>query len=70
MCAQGDSGHSADPRSMAHASGEASFEQLRLTAELASDLVYQTNPAGFIEWVSPSLIHVLGWDPNEIAGSR
>lgn len=70
MCPQGDSGGSAEPSSSAaHASGEASFEQLRLTAELASDLVYQTNPAGIIEWVSPSVIHVLGWNPNEITGS-
>ncbi|NMM21930.1 MAG: GAF domain-containing protein [Phycicoccus sp.] len=45
------------------------MEQLRLTAELASDLVYQTNPAGIIEWVSPSVIHVLGWNPAEITGS-
>lgn len=69
MCPQGDSGQSAEPRPAANASAEASFEQLRRTAELASDLVYQTNPAGIIEWVSPSVIHVLGWDPNEIAGS-
>jgi len=47
MCPQGDSGGSAEPSSTtAHASGEASFEQLRLTAELASDLVYQTNSGG------------------------
>src|SRR5450759_420901 len=70
MCPQGDSGGSAEPSSTAaHASGEASFEQLRLTAEMASDQAYQTNPAGIIEWVSPSVIHVLGWNPKEITGS-
>ena len=70
MCSQSDSGHSAEPNSAAALeSAQASFEELRLTAELASDLVYQTNPAGIIEWVSSSVTQVLGWDPNEIAGS-
>jgi PAS domain S-box-containing protein len=70
MCSQSDSGHSAEPNpAAALESAQASFEELRLTAELASDLVYQTNPAGIIEWVSSSVTQVLGWDPNEIAGS-
>ena len=38
--------------------------QFRLMAENASDVVYQTDFAGVIRWASPSVTHVLGWDPS------
>jgi len=44
------------------------FEQFRLAAELSSDLVFETNPDGIIDWVSRSVTRVLGWEPDEVLG--
>lgn len=45
------------------------FDHLRLIAELVSDLVYQTNKDGIIDWVSPSVTALLGWEQEEILGT-
>jgi diguanylate cyclase (GGDEF)-like protein/PAS domain S-box-containing protein len=42
--------------------------QFRLMAENASDVVFQAEPCGAIRWVSPSVAHVLGWEPAGLAG--
>jgi diguanylate cyclase (GGDEF)-like protein/PAS domain S-box-containing protein len=47
-----------------------SARQFRLIAESASDVVYQTDLGGVIEWVSPSVSHVLGWEPDLLVGVR
>ena len=44
--------------------------QFRLIAENASDVVYQTDLGGVIQWVSPSVLNVLGWDPELLVGVR
>lgn len=43
--------------------------RFRLLAENASDVVYQTDRRGVIEWVSPSVSDVLGWDPDLLVGT-
>ena len=45
-----------------------SENRYRLLAENASDLVFRISAAGIVEWVSPSLETVLGWDRNELEG--
>jgi diguanylate cyclase (GGDEF)-like protein/PAS domain S-box-containing protein len=45
-----------------------SEERYRLLAENASDLVWRTNPNAVVEWVSPSVSKVLGWEPREMVG--
>ncbi len=47
-----------------------SARQFRLIAENASDVVYQTDLGGVIQWVSPSVSNVLGWDPELLVGVR
>ncbi len=49
------------------AESEAHF---RLLAENSSDIVYETDTDGVIQWVSPSIHQVLGWVPEEIVGLR
>ena len=45
-------------------------ERYRLIAENASDVVWQMDGDGTITWVSPSVEHVLGWDPAALLGTR
>ena len=40
----------------------------QLIAEASSDLVYRRSPDGVVEWVSPSVTHILGWSPDEFVG--
>ena len=47
-----------------------SQEQYRLLAENASDVVFRTDLAAVIEWVSPSIAAVLGWTQAEMVGTR
>lgn len=47
--------------------GLSSEERYRLLAENASDIVYQTNGL-VIQWISPSVTHWLGWEPEELIG--
>ncbi len=42
--------------------------QYRLLAENASDVIWRTDLAGNIEWVSPSVSQMLGWRPDELIG--
>jgi PAS domain S-box-containing protein len=44
-------------------------EQLRLVAEHASDVVYQTTSDGTIAWMSPNVQRVLGWDRDALVGT-
>lgn len=46
----------------------ASEEQFRLLAENASDVVYQTDSAGKLVWVSAAVREELGWEPEELLG--
>ena len=49
----------------ARASSERDF---RLIAENASDVVYRASPDGLIEWVSPSVVTMLGYSPDDLVG--
>ncbi len=40
----------------------------QLLAENASDVVFRSNAAGILEWLSPSVTRVLGWDPSFLIG--
>ncbi len=42
----------------------------RLLAENSSDVVVLMDPDGAVEWVSPSIKDMLGWDPEEIVGHQ
>ena len=42
--------------------------QFRLLAENASDVVFRTTPERILEWVSPSVRSVLGWEPEAVLG--
>jgi diguanylate cyclase (GGDEF)-like protein/PAS domain S-box-containing protein len=44
-------------------------EHFRILAENASDVVYETNMAGQITWVSPSVLPSLGWEPALLLGT-
>ncbi len=44
-------------------------EHFRLLAENASDVVYETDRAGHIAWVSPSVLPALGWEPASLVGT-
>ncbi len=46
-----------------------SAREFRLLAENASDVVLRIDPAGVIDWVSPSVSTVLGWDPDALVGT-
>lgn len=48
----------------------ASQQTFRLLAENASDVVYQLDDRGFIQWVSPSVTEQLGWQPDDLLGRR
>lgn len=47
-----------------------SVRRFRLLAENASDIVYRTDLNGVIEWISPSVSEVLGWDPELLVGTK
>ena len=47
-----------------------SEERHRLLAENASDIVTLVALDGTIDWVSPSVRTVLGWDPDDLVGTR
>ena len=42
----------------------------RLLAENASDVVYQTDDDGMLQWVSPSIERILGWRAADLVGTR
>jgi diguanylate cyclase (GGDEF)-like protein/PAS domain S-box-containing protein len=54
------------------ASGRAAEDRLRdayrLLAENASDVVSRTDTEGTIEWVTPSVVDLLGWTANDLIG--
>ena len=45
-------------------------ERYRLLAENASDIVTRVSLSGTLEWISPSVRTVLGWDPDQLVGSH
>lgn len=47
----------------------ASESKFRLLAENASDIVYRTDAAGNVEWISPSMETELGWSVSEVLGT-
>jgi diguanylate cyclase (GGDEF)-like protein/PAS domain S-box-containing protein len=46
-----------------------SEEQFRLLAENASDVVYQSDPHGVIQWISPAVTQALGLRPDDLLGT-
>lgn len=44
--------------------------RFRLLAENAMDLVFQTDAAGALSWVSPSVTTVLGYAPDDLVGKQ
>lgn len=44
--------------------------QFQMIAENTADVVMRLDLDSRIEWVSPSVTNVLGWDPKELVGSR
>jgi len=45
-----------------------SERQFRLLAENSSDVIYQTDGDGTIQWISPSVLEVLGWRAQDLIG--
>ncbi len=45
-------------------------QEYRVLAENASDVVFRCNPAGIIEWITPSVTARVGWTPEKLIGSR
>jgi diguanylate cyclase (GGDEF)-like protein/PAS domain S-box-containing protein len=45
-----------------------SEERYRLLAENASDLVWRTDINAIVEWVSPSVVTIIGWSPEQLVG--
>lgn len=45
-------------------------ERYRLLAENASDIVCLVGIDGTLEWISPSVTRVLGWDPDALMGTQ
>jgi diguanylate cyclase (GGDEF)-like protein/PAS domain S-box-containing protein len=42
----------------------------QLLAETSGEIVYRRSPDGVVEWVSPSVTHLLGWSREEFIGSQ
>jgi diguanylate cyclase (GGDEF)-like protein/PAS domain S-box-containing protein len=47
-----------------------SEERFRLLAENASDVVYQSDAYGVVQWISPAVQQSLGWRPSDLLGTR
>lgn len=47
----------------------ATQEHFRLMAENASDIVFKGHPREGLDWISPSVTDVLGWEPEEVLGT-
>lgn len=47
-----------------------SEERFRRMAERLLDVMFQTDTEGFLTYLSPSVIHVLGWAPEEMIGKH
>ena len=45
-----------------------SRNRYRLLAENSSDVIVLVGPDGMVEWVSPSVRDMLGWEPGEMVG--
>lgn len=46
----------------------ASERHLRLVLASVADVVIEVDPDNTFRWVSPSVAHILGWDPEELVG--
>lgn len=62
--------HDIEDTVRAEAELASSREHYRLLAENGSDLVFRTSPGPSIvvEWVSPSITEILGWQPGDVVG--
>lgn len=47
---------------------ERAEREYRSLAEATTDMVYRTDSDGIIQWVSPSVRRVLGWEPADLIG--
>ncbi len=48
----------------------AAEDRYRMLAENATDAVYLASPSGTIEWVSPAVKRLLGWNPDALLGKK
>jgi diguanylate cyclase (GGDEF)-like protein/PAS domain S-box-containing protein len=46
----------------------ASESQFRMIAEHSSEILFRTGADERIEWISPGVEHVLGWQPDQVVG--
>jgi len=53
-----------------HREAAGSEQRYRLLSEMASDVVYQTDTDGAVEWISPSVTELLGWPVGAVVGQR
>ena len=58
-----------DQQVRAQQKAELSEQRYRLLAENASDVVALRDRVGRVQWVSPSIEHLLGWEVDAIVGS-
>jgi PAS domain S-box-containing protein len=47
---------------------ERSWQRYRLIADTTTDVVYESDSAGIIQWISPSVHELLGWAPIQLQG--
>ena len=48
---------------------KASEEHFRLLAENATDIVFKGHPHEGLDWISPAVTDVLGWQPSDVLGT-
>jgi diguanylate cyclase (GGDEF)-like protein/PAS domain S-box-containing protein len=46
-----------------------SLERYRLISDSSTDAVYETDRSGIIQWISPSVHGLLGWEPERLYGT-
>ena len=47
---------------------ERSWQRYRPPATATTDVVYESDATGVIQWISPSVRDMLGWEPEQLEG--
>ena len=47
---------------------DSSWHRYRIASKPSVDVLYETDLAGIVQWISPSVQSLLGWDPADLAG--
>ena len=47
---------------------DTSWRRYRLRSHQSTDVVYETDTAGVVQWISPSVQALLGWEPAALVG--